>query len=225
MVQQTVIELRDVNKIYRMGEVEVPALKNVSLKIKQKEFVGVQGPSGSGKSTLMNMIGCLDKPTHGHLFLDGKDTREMTESDLAQVRGKKIGFVFQKFNLIPTLTAEENVALPMVFQGMHKIERLRKARELLTMVELNHRMGHKPSEMSGGEQQRVAIARSLANDPEVVLADEPTGNLDSKTGEAVMALLKKLHDEQGKTIVLVTHDPEDIKYAKRTIYIKDGETK
>ncbi|MCK5042419.1 MAG: ABC transporter ATP-binding protein [Candidatus Aenigmarchaeota archaeon] len=215
------IELNDVKKIYRMGEVDVPALNGVSLKIKQGEFIAIMGPSGSGKSTLMNMVGCLDVPTQGKIFLDGKDISKMSESGLAQIRGKKIGFVFQKFNLLSTLTALENVTMPMMFQNVDENVRRKKGVELLDLVGLEKRSSHKPSELSGGQQQRVAIARSLANDPEVILADEPTGNLDTKTGRDIMVMLKKLHND-GKTIIMVTHDPDVGKHAKRIVLIKDG---
>lgn len=219
--EKPIIELNDVKKIYRMGEVDVPALNGVSLKIKQGEFIAIMGPSGSGKSTLMNMVGCLDVPTEGKIFLDGKDISKMSESGLAQIRGKKIGFVFQKFNLLSTLTALENVTMPMMFQNVDENVRRKKGVELLDLVGLEKRSSHKPSELSGGQQQRVAIARSLANDPEVILADEPTGNLDTKTGRDIMVMLKKLHND-GKTIIMVTHDPDVGKHAKRIVLIKDG---
>ncbi|HJX50542.1 MAG TPA: ABC transporter ATP-binding protein, partial [Candidatus Nanoarchaeia archaeon] len=196
--------------------------KGVNLKVYPGDFMIVLGKSGSGKSTLMNMIGALDIPTKGSIFLDGKNILHFHESDLAQIRGQKIGFIFQQFNLMPILSAKENVALPMLFQNIPSDVRRRRAEELLTLVGLEKRMNHKPTEMSGGEQQRVAIARALANDTEVILADEPTGNLDSKTGEQIMELLNKLHKEEGKTIILVTHDINLIKYAHRTIYLKDG---
>jgi len=222
MAKRALIELREVCKVYKMGEVEVKALCGVTLKIHEGEFVAIMGPSGSGKSTMVNSIGCLDVPTTGSIFLDGHNISHMSESDLAQIRGKLIGFVFQQFNLVPTLTAIENVMLPMIFQGVGKERRLRRATELLKLMELEERMHHKPSEMSGGQQQRVAIARALANDPEVILADEPTGNLDSKTGTVIMDFLKKLHKEEGKTIVLVTHDQYLANAAERIEYLKDG---
>ncbi|MDO8480225.1 MAG: ABC transporter ATP-binding protein [Nanoarchaeota archaeon] len=220
---KTILELADVWKIYKMGDVEVPALKGLDFKVGQGEFVAIMGPSGSGKSTAMNMIGCLDVPTRGHIFLEGKDIALMSESQLARIRGKKIGFIFQQFNLINTLTALENVALPMVFQNIPKEKRLAKARQLLELVELGERMHHKPTELSGGQQQRVAIARSLANDPEVILADEPTGNLDSKTGHTVMDFLRKLHEKEGRTIILVTHDEATARNADRIEFLKDGQ--
>lgn len=217
-----IIRLNNVWKIYQMGKVEVQALRGISLEIMKGEFIAIQGPSGSGKSTAMNMVGCLDIPTKGNIYLEGKDISHMSESDLAQIRGRKIGFIFQQFNLIPTLTALENVALPMVFQNIPRKERIERATNLLTMVELGDRLHHRPTELSGGQQQRVAIARSLSNNPEVVLADEPTGNLDSKTGLTVMGFLKKLHEEEGKTIIMVTHDASLAKYADRVEYLKDG---
>jgi len=219
----SVIRIEDVWKIYKMGDVEVPALRGLNLDIKKGEFVAVMGPSGSGKSTAMNMIGCLDIPTKGRILLDGKDISRLSESNLAQIRGKKIGFIFQQFNLIQTLTALENVMLPMTFQGIPSFQRKQRAVELLNLVELGERMNHKPSELSGGQQQRVAIARSLANDPEVILADEPTGNLDSKTGLLVMDFLKKMHSKQCKTIVMVTHDENVAHHAERIEFLRDGE--
>lgn len=204
-----------------MGEEEVRALDGLNLDIKKGEFISIMGPSGSGKSTAVNMVGCLDIPTTGKIFLDGENIAEMTESELAQVRGKKIGFIFQQFNLISTMTAMENIMLPMMFQGTNIMEREERAKQLLEKVELGDRIHHKPTELSGGQQQRVAIARSLANDPEVILADEPTGNLDSKTGIKVMEYLKKLNKE-GKTIIMVTHDDDLAKHAQRIEYLKDG---
>ncbi len=219
---ETIISLDNVWKIYKMGSVEVAALKGISLDIKKGEFVSIIGPSGSGKSTSMNMIGCLDIPTKGSIFLAGKDISKLSESGLAQIRGKMIGFIFQQFNLINTLTAIENVMLPMVFQGYSEKQRKKKAASLLKLVGLEARMGHKPTELSGGQQQRVAIARALANDPEVILADEPTGNLDSKAGTNVLGFLKKLNKEKKKTIVMVTHDLSLAKQAERIVHIRDG---
>ncbi len=218
----TIIKLDDVWKTYRMGEVEVHALRGLSLEIKKGEFVAIQGPSGSGKSTAMNMIGCLDVPTKGTIYLEHQNISELSESDLAQIRGQKIGFIFQQFNLIKTLTAIENVMLPMIFQGISEEQRIKRATELLTMVDLGERLDHKTTELSGGQQQRVAIARALSVDPEVVLADEPTGNLDSKTGNNVMDFLQKLHKEKKKTIVMVTHDDNLAHYAQRIEFLKDG---
>ncbi|MEM4268213.1 MAG: ABC transporter ATP-binding protein [Candidatus Woesearchaeota archaeon] len=217
-----IIRLRDVWKIYQMGETEVIALQGLTLDIRRGEFVSIMGPSGSGKSTAMNMIGCLDVPTRGSIFLDGENISNMTESELAQIRGKMIGFIFQQFNLIGTLTAIENVMLPMTFQNVSFSERVRRATQLLELVGLGERLNHRPLELSGGQQQRVAIARSLANDPEVILADEPTGNLDSKSGENVIDFLKKLHQNEGKTIVMVTHDENLAKNAERIEYLRDG---
>jgi len=220
--QKAIIKLQNVWKTYKMGDVEVHALRGLDLEVKQGEFLAIQGPSGSGKSTAMNLIGCLDIPSKGKIFLENQNISELHESDLAQIRGRKIGFIFQQFNLINTLSALENVMLPMIFQDIPEAERRKKAKELLTLVELGDRVNHKPTELSGGQQQRVAIARSLAIDPDVLLADEPTGNLDSKTGVTVMDFLKKLHDE-GKTIVMVTHDDKLAKKAQRIEYLKDGQ--
>jgi len=205
-----------------MGDVEVPALKGINLEVREREFLAVMGPSGSGKSTAMNMIGALDIPTRGKIFLEGQDISKLAESDLSQIRGKKIGFIFQQFNLIPTLSALDNVALPMMFQNVSKDERIKKATELLEIVDLGPRMKHKPNELSGGQQQRVAIARSLINDPDVVLADEPTGNLDSESGHKVIDFLKDLHKNEKKTIVMVTHDEDIAKHAQKTEYLHDG---
>ena len=216
------IYLKDVEKHYQMGESIIKAVDGINLKITSGEFVAIIGPSGSGKSTMMNLVGSLDVPTKGAIYLDGHDISHLEESELAQIRGQKIGFVFQQFNLIPNLTAKENVMLPMIFQNIDELERERKAIELLKLVELGERMGHYPTKLSGGEQQRVAIARALANDPEVILADEPTGNLDTQTGEKVMAFINKLNDK-GKTIIMVTHDQElALEHAKIIYWIKDG---
>ncbi|HLF54131.1 MAG TPA: ABC transporter ATP-binding protein [Candidatus Nanoarchaeia archaeon] len=217
-----IIQLKKVWKTYKMGETNVHALQGIDLDIHPGEFVAIQGPSGSGKSTAMNLVGCLDVPTKGQIYLDGKDISRLSESDLAQIRGRKIGFIFQKFNLIETLTALENVMLPMTFQGVAEEERKKRAKKLLEQFGLGDRMHHKPNQLSGGQQQRVAIARSLAVDPPVILADEPTGNLDSKTGSEVMAFLRELHKHSGKTIVLVTHDDVLAKRADRIEFLKDG---
>lgn len=219
---RSLVELVDVWKTYHLGSSEVHALSHVNLTIYPGEFLALLGPSGSGKSTLMHLVGCLDLPSKGKIYLDGKDISQLSESALAQIRGRKIGFIFQQFNLIPTLTALENVMLPMAFQGVPSDEREERARELLHLVDLGPRMHHKPSELSGGQQQRVAIARSLANQPEIILADEPTGNLDSKTGNSVMSFLQKLHDEKGTTVIVVTHDVDLAAYAKRKEFLKDG---
>ncbi|MCK5025717.1 MAG: ABC transporter ATP-binding protein, partial [Nanoarchaeota archaeon] len=204
MKREIIIKLDNVWKTYRMGKNNyVHALKGMSLEVRKGEFIAIMGPSGSGKSSAVNMIGCLDIPTKGNIFLEKHNISHLHESDLAQIRGRKIGFIFQQFNLINTLTALENVKLPMIFQGLELEKREARARELLSNVGLGERINHRPSELSGGQQQRVAIARALANDPEVILADEPTGNLDSKTGSIMMEYLKKLHKE-GKTIIMVT---------------------
>ena len=221
-VKREVIRLKNVSKHYPMGDSVVKALDHLEFKVYGGEFVAIMGPSGSGKSTAMNLVGSLDMPTHGTIYLDNGDISEFSESDLAQVRGKKIGFIFQSFNLIPNLTVKENVMLPMMFQGTSFEERTKKAEDLLRLVELGDRMEHYPGEISGGQMQRVAIARSLANDPEVILADEPTGNLDTKTGTIVMEFLEKLNDE-GKTIIMVTHDPDLAKqYADVIYWLLDG---
>ena len=221
--RRPIIELRDVWKTYPMGDTPVHALRGVTLSIYPGEFVAIQGPSGSGKSTMMNMVGCLDVPSKGDILLDGRNIAHLTESDLARIRGRKIGFIFQKFNLISTLSALENVMLPMIFQSVAPDERRRKARALLELVNLGDRVNHRPNELSGGQQQRVAIARALAVDPDVILADEPTGNLDSTTGKSVMEFLKRLNAEQKKTIVLVTHDDALAKIAARIENLKDGQ--
>jgi len=219
-----VIRLENVSKIYKQDTPNpVYALKDVNLVINEGDFVAIMGPSGSGKSTGMNLIGSLDVPTKGRIILDKHNISHLTESDLAQVRGKKIGFIFQQFNLIPNLTAKENIILPMNFQYLSEEEKEKRAVALLKLVELEERMNHYPSELSGGQQQRVAIARSLANNPEVILADEPTGNLDTRTGEIVMRFLKKLN-EKGKTIIIVTHDKNLALNSAKTIYwLKDGQ--
>ena len=220
MKKEIIIELKKVWKTYYMGKVSLDVLKGIDLTINKGEFVVIVGPSGSGKSTMMNQVGVLDVPTSGTINLKGTDISTLSESDLAQLRGKTIGFVFQQFNLIPTLTALENVILPTIFQNVSEKERLERAEELLRMVDLED---HKPNELSGGQQQRVAIARSLDNDPEIILADEPTGNLDSKSGQQVMDFLAKLHTQKHKTIILVTHDLELVRYAQKVVYLKDGE--
>lgn len=202
-----IIELKNVYKHYHMGDVIVKAVDGINVQVRKGDFVAIMGPSGSGKSTTMNLVGSLDVPTKGHIYLDGEDISLLSESDLAQIRGKKIGFIFQSFNLIPNLTAKENVMIPMMFQGEDVFVRDKTAEDLLKLVDLDDRMNHYPNELSGGQRQRVAIARALANDPEVILADEPTGNLDTKTGQIVMEFLEKLN-RKGKTIIMVTHDPE-----------------
>ncbi len=218
----TVLQLNNVWKKYDMGHAgTLVVLKEIMINIKKGDFVAITGPSGSGKSTMMNIIGALDKPSWGRVLLNGTDIENMNESSLAFLRGKTIGFIFQQFNLIPTLTAMENVMLPMeMVNTSEKMARL-MAKELLEMLGLGDRLYHKPTELSGGQQQRVAIARALANDPEIILADEPTGNLDSHTGEFVINFLLKLNKE-GKTVILISHDLNLVKFANRVIYIKDG---
>ncbi len=222
-MSDTIIKLEDVWKIYLFDKVELTALRGVSLEINPGDFVTVMGPSGSGKSTLLNMIGALDFPTKGKLFLNGKDVSLLSENELAKLRGKTVGFIFQEFNLLPNLNALQNVMLPMIFQGVPEKEREEKAKTLLMSVGLEDRTLHQPAELSGGERQRVAIARSFANDPEMVIADEPTGNLDSKTGKMIMEILEKFHREKKKTIVVVTHDPNIAGYSEKIVNIKDGE--
>jgi putative ABC transport system ATP-binding protein len=220
--QNALIKLENVWKIYNMGEVEVEALRGINITINQGDFVSIVGSSGSGKSTVMNLVGCLDLPSKGSIFLDDKDISHLSESDLAQIRGQKIGFIFQQFNLIQNLTALENVMLPLEFQDISTAEAKRRATELLTLVGLGDRIHHKPSQLSGGQQQRVAIARSLSNDPEVILADEPTGNLDSRSGLEVMSLLENLWKKEGKTIIMVTHDLNLARHSRKVIKLKDG---
>jgi putative ABC transport system ATP-binding protein len=218
-----IIHLHNVSKYYYTGGNVVKAIDNIDLDIYQGDFVAVMGPSGSGKSTAMNLIGSLDIPTKGHIFLDGMDISILEESELAQLRGKKIGFIFQQFNLIPTLTVKENVMLPMTLQGYDEFTKEERVSALLKKMGLYERADYYPNQISGGQQQRVAIARALANDPEVILADEPTGNLDSKNGEIVMRLLTELNKEEGKTIILVTHSIDlAIKYASTIYWLKDG---
>jgi len=219
---KVIIELDDVWKTYHLGGKEVAALQGASLKIFQGEFIAIVGPSGSGKSTMLNSIGALDLPSKGRILLDNNNIAHLSESNLAQIRGKKIGFVFQSFNLIASLNAVDNVALPMVFQELPKEQRIERAKMLLEKVKLSHRIHNLPNQLSGGERQRVAIARALANDPEVILADEPTGNLDSKTGAEILELLQYLQKKEGKTLIMVTHDPSIAKKADRIAHIKDG---
>ena len=217
------IRLENVIRTYQLGKTQVEALRGVDLQINQGEFVAIMGPSGSGKSTLMHLLGALDQPNGGIVFLNGQDIVQHSRNVLAELRGKKVGFVFQMFNLIPTLSALDNVEYPMMFQGVPRRERRTRAKRLLGLVGLEDRMRHKPSELSGGERQRVAIARALANDPEILLADEPTGNLDSKSGKQIMELLARLNEEHGMTLIVVTHDPAIAGYAQRTIHILDGQ--
>lgn len=223
-MKSKIIELKDVWKTYKMGKNQVNAIQEVNLTINKGEFVVITGASGSGKSTMMHLVGCLDIPSQGSVFLEDRNIILLSKSQIAKIRGQKIGFIFQQFNLIPTLTALENVTLPMEFQNNHhKAEE--RAKELLELVGLKERMHHKPTELSGGQAQRVAIARALANDPEIILADEPTGNLDSETGENVIDMLYSLHKEKGKTLIIITHDINFIKRLKNTtkiIKLKDG---
>ena len=215
------IEVKNVYKIYNPGENEVRALDGISVTIDHGEFVAIVGHSGSGKSTFMNMLGCLDTPTSGDYYLDGVNVAGMTDDELSDIRNKQIGFIFQGFNLIPSLTAQENVELPLVYRGMPAEQRHQLAEEALTRVGMEHRMSHKPSELSGGQQQRVAIARAIAARPPIIMADEPTGNLDTRSGEEVMKILHELNEE-GRTIVLITHDNDIARQATRSIWIIDG---
>jgi putative ABC transport system ATP-binding protein len=208
-------------KIYKMGKQEVQALRGVSFVIKKNEFVAIMGPSGSGKSTIMNIVGCLDTPTEGKYFLKGKLVSTLSDNELAYIRNREIGFVFQVFNLLPRATAYHNVEIPLIYKGAKRKEREERTWRALEMVEMIERRGHRPSELSGGERQRVAIARALVNEPSLLLADEPTGNLDSKTGQEILSLFRKIHD-QGNTIIIVTHDKDIAQHAQRIITIKDG---
>jgi len=217
-----VIKTEGLTKVYEMGAEQVHALRGVDLEIRKGEYVAIMGPSGSGKSTLMNLIGCLDSPSSGKYWLAGKLVSELDDDELAYIRNKEIGFVFQTFNLLPRATALHNVELPLIYNGTPAEERIEKAKKALERVDLTSRMGHKPNELSGGQRQRVAIARALVNSPSIVLADEPTGNLDSKTGEEIMALFKNLHS-QGNTIILVTHEHDIAQNAHRIIFIRDGQ--
>ncbi|MCX6741885.1 MAG: ABC transporter ATP-binding protein [Candidatus Pacearchaeota archaeon] len=219
-----ILHLNNVCKTYFLGEEKVSAVRNANIRINKGDFIAIMGPSGSGKSTLMNLVGVLDIPTEGEIFLEQHNIAKLSESDLAQIRGRKIGFIFQQFNLIRTLTAKENVMLPMMFQNIPSEEREKRALMLLEQIGLKDRSNHRPGELSGGQQQRVAIARALANNPDMILADEPTGNLDSKTGHEIILLLKNLN-KKGKTIIMVTHDINVAKEAKKIIHIVDGEIK
>jgi putative ABC transport system ATP-binding protein len=217
-----VVSVRGITKVYRMGDMEVRALRGVDLDIWPGEMVAIMGPSGSGKSTLMNIIGCLDVPSDGAYLLDGVDISRQRDDQLAEIRCRKIGFVFQSFNLLPRTTALANVELPLIYAGAGRRVRHKRAEEVLHLVGLGDRLRHKPSELSGGQQQRVAIARSLINQPAMILADEPTGNLDSKTGVEIMDLFRRLNAEQGITIVFVTHDPDTAAYCRRIVHVRDG---
>jgi putative ABC transport system ATP-binding protein len=216
------IEMKNITKNYEMGEATVHALRGIDLGVESGEFLAIIGPSGSGKSTLMNMIGCLDRPSSGEYYLEGHKVDELNDDALAAIRNKSIGFVFQTFNLLPRANCLHNVELPLLYSSVGRKDRERKAMEMLTRVGLGSRVHHNPNELSGGERQRVAIARALVNDPKIVLADEPTGNLDSKTGSEIMAILSELNAE-GKTIILVTHEKYIAEYSRRVVYLKDGQ--
>ena len=222
MTLEPIIKLEDVWKVYQLDKVKVEAVKGISLEVLPGAFVTVMGASGSGKSSLLNLMGCLDFPTKGKVFLQGRDISLLSENQLAQLRGRTIGFIFQDFNLLPNLNALENVTLPMIFQKVPFKKRIERAKELLTAVELKERIYHQPAELSGGERQRVAVARAFANNPEIVIADEPTGNLDSTTGKRIMEFLTDFHKRQGKTIIVVTHDPNIANYSEDVVNIKDG---
>jgi putative ABC transport system ATP-binding protein len=217
----SIIDIKNLRKTYLMGTEEINALKSVTIDINKNEYVALMGPSGSGKSTLMNLLGCLDTPSSGTYFLNGINVSTMEDSELAEVRNKEIGFVFQTFNLLPRLSSLENVALPLVYAGMSKTDRLTKAEKAMAAVGLTDRMTHKPNELSGGQRQRVAIARALVNDPAIILADEPTGNLDSKTSIEIMEIFENIH-KQGNTVVIVTHEPDIAEHAHRIIRLRDG---
>ena len=217
----TLIELKDIMKTYVMGDNVVHALNHVDVTIDYGEFTSIMGASGSGKSTMMNILGCLDRPTSGEYFLDGKEIAGYNDDELAHTRNAKIGFVFQNFNLLPKLTAQANVALPLIYAGVGEEERMERAKKALEAVGLGDRLDHKPMEMSGGQRQRVAIARALINDPPVIMADEPTGNLDTKSSYEIMEIFKKMN-EQGKTVIMVTHEPDIAAYTKRILVMRDG---
>ena len=219
---QPVIAVQGVTKVYTMGDIEVRALRGIDVTIWPGEMVAIMGPSGSGKSTLMNMLGCLDVPTEGTYKLDGVNVSELSDSELAEIRCRKIGFVFQSFNLLPRTSARANVELPLIYAGIGSRQRRKRAEEMLNLVGLGERLDHKPSELSGGQQQRVAIARALTNQPAMILADEPTGNLDTKTSIEILQLFQQLNREQGITIIFVTHEPDIAAYCKRVIYVRDG---
>jgi putative ABC transport system ATP-binding protein len=219
---QPVIAVQGVTKVYTMGDIEVRALRGIDVTIWPGEMVAIMGPSGSGKSTLMNVLGCLDVPTEGTYKLDGVNVSELSDSQLAEIRCRKIGFVFQSFNLLPRTSARANVELPLIYAGIGSRQRRKRAEEMLNLVGLGERLDHKPSELSGGQQQRVAIARALTNQPAMILADEPTGNLDTKTSIEILQLFQQLNREQGITIIFVTHEPDIAAYCKRVIYVRDG---
>ncbi len=217
----SLLELKNIGKKYKIGTEVINALHHIDLKINKGEYVALMGPSGSGKSTLMNIVGCLDTPSEGEYFLNGKEVSKMSENELAEIRNKEIGFIFQTFNLVPRSNALDNVALPLVYAGIKKVERIRRAQKTLSDVGLGDRITHKPNELSGGQRQRVAVARALVNNPSIILADEPTGNLDSKTSEEIMILFREIHD-LGNTIIVVTHEEEIAQHALRIVRIKDG---
>jgi putative ABC transport system ATP-binding protein len=220
-MNNTIIEIKQITKVYEMGEEKLYALSGVDLIIEKNEYVAIMGPSGSGKSTLMNIIGCLDTPTSGEYFLNGKDVHEMDDDELAEIRNKEIGFVFQTFNLLARSNALHNVELPLVYSGVSRSDRIKRAEIALTNVGLADRMTHKPNELSGGQRQRVSVARALINNPSIILADEPTGNLDTKTGEEIMELFRDLN-EKGNTIIIVTHEEDIARHANRIVKIRDG---
>jgi putative ABC transport system ATP-binding protein len=221
-MSEQLIKIDGITKIYHMGDVEVQALRGVSLEITEGELVSIMGPSGSGKSTLMNIVGCLDQPTRGRYWLDGTDVSKLNDNQLAEIRNRKIGFVFQTFNLLPRTTAFQNVTLPLIYAGIGARERRQRSREALEAVGLGDRLGHRPNELSGGQQQRVAIARALVAEPAIILADEPTGNLDTTSGAEIVGIFRELNKERGITIVFVTHDPEIAEQTRRIVRIRDG---
>lgn len=218
---ETIIDLQNIQRFYKMGNEIVKALRDLTLQINKNEYVALMGPSGSGKSTLMNIMGCLDSPTSGKYILNNLDVSAMEDTELAEVRNKQIGFIFQTFNLLPKLSALENVALPLIYAGVGKRDRLEKAEKILASVGLADRMHHRPNELSGGQRQRVAVARALVNDPAIILADEPTGNLDTKTSIEIMGLFQEIH-EKGNTVIIVTHEPDIALHAKRIVKLRDG---
>jgi putative ABC transport system ATP-binding protein len=218
---EEIITLSNIRKTYDLGRVKIEVLKGIDAVINKNEYVAIMGPSGSGKSTLMNILGCLDKPTLGTYVLNGTDVSKMNDDELAEVRNKEIGFVFQTFNLLARLSGVENVALPLIYAGFKKSDRIKRAEEILKAVNLGHRMNHKPNELSGGERQRVAVARALVNNPSIILADEPTGNLDTKTSYEIMELFEEIH-KKGNTVIIVTHEEDIARYAHRIIRIRDG---